>query len=83
MKKLFVYIAAQAKIITSFIGRSRLAKTLLIIVAIKFFIFYGVLKGFVYPRYLKPKWDSKEQRRDAVMDDLLKKPNTYLYDCIH
>lgn len=83
MKKLFGYIAAQVKTVISYIGRSRLAKTLLIIVAIKFFIFYGVLKGFIFPRYLKPKWDSEEQRRDAVIDDLLQKPNTYLYDCIH
>lgn len=83
MKKLFGYIGTQVKTITSYIGRSRLAKTLLIIIAVKLFIFYGVLKGFVFPRYLKPKWDSDEQRRDAVIDDLIKKPNTYLYDCIH
>jgi hypothetical protein len=59
---------------------SRLAKTLLIIVLIKVLIFYGFLKGFLYPRFLKPKWESDEHRSNDVMNDLLNKPKTYIYD---
>jgi hypothetical protein len=57
-----------------------LAKTLLLIVLIKVLIFYGFLKGFLYPRYLKPKWESDEHRSNEVMKDLLNKPKTYIYD---
>lgn len=59
---------------------SRMARTLLIIVFIKFLIFYGFLKGYLYPRYLKPKWESKEQRSNQVIKDLTNKPKTYIYD---
>lgn len=83
MKTLLNDIAAVIKNSIGFIRGSRLAKTLLIIIAIKFLIFYGFLKGFLYPRYLKPKWESQEHRRDAVIDDLLTKPNTFIYDRIH
>lgn len=59
---------------------SRLAKTLLLILLIKILIFYGFLKGFLYPRYLKPKWESDEQRSNQVLDNLLNKPKTFIYD---
>ena len=59
---------------------SRLAKTLLLIVLIKILVFYGFLKGFLYPRYLKPKWESKEDRSNQVFEDLLSKPKTYIYE---
>lgn len=59
---------------------SRLARILLLIFLIKFAIFYGFLKGFLYPRYLKPKWESDEQRSNQVLDNLLNKPKTYIYD---
>lgn len=82
--KAFFYGIAQvaANTVTTF-RKSKLAKALLIIVLIKILIFYGFLKGFLYPRYLKPKWDSKEHRSNEVMKDLLKKPKTFIYDGIY
>jgi hypothetical protein len=59
---------------------SRLARVLLLIVLLKAIVFYGFLKGFLYPRYLKPKWESDEHRSKQVLEDLLNKPNTYFYD---
>jgi hypothetical protein len=58
---------------------SRLAQALLIIVLLKVLIFYGFLKGYLYPKYLKPKWESDEHRSNQVIDDLTNKPKTYLY----
>jgi len=82
--KVFFYGIVQVvtNTITTF-RNSKLAQVLLIIVLIKIFIFYGLLKGFIYPRYLKPKWDSKEHRSNDVMKDLLNKPKTYTYDGIY
>ena len=60
--------------------RSQLARILLIIVLFKILIFYGFLKGFLYPRFLKPKWDSPEHRSNDVLNDILNKPNTYFYE---
>lgn len=82
--KTFFYAIIQVvtNTITTF-RNSKLAQVLLIIVLIKIFIFYGLLKGFIYPRYLKPKWDSKEHRSNEVMKDLLNKPKTYTYDGIY
>ena len=59
---------------------SRLARILLLIVFFKILIFYGFLKGFLYPRYLKPKWDGPEHRSNEVLKDLLNNPNTYIYE---
>lgn len=50
--------------------KSRLAKILLIIVFLKFLIFYGFLKGFLYPRYLKPKYESEQQRSEQVIEHI-------------
>lgn len=59
--------------------QSRLARILLLIVLLKFLIFYGFLKGFLYPRYLKPKWESQEQRSEEVMQNLIQNKNQH-YD---
>jgi len=59
---------------------SRLARILLVIVIIKFSIFYGFLKGYLYPRYLKPKWENEQHRIDAVTEDLIKTNKTNTHD---
>lgn len=64
----------------SLFRRSKVARILLLIVLFKFIVFYGFLKGFLYPRYLKPKWESDEHRSNHVINDLLNRPNTYHYD---
>lgn len=63
-----------------YIKRSKMAKILLIIILIKFLIFYGFLKGFLYPRYLKPKWESEQHRIESVTHDLIQPLNTISYD---
>ncbi|MBW6496819.1 MAG: DUF4492 domain-containing protein [Bacteroidales bacterium] len=52
------------------IRSSRLAKILLLIVFIKFMIFYGFLKGFLYPKYLKPHYENDAHRTEQVLHDL-------------
>jgi hypothetical protein len=52
------------------IRSSKLAKILLLIVFIKFLVFYGFLKGFLYPRYLKPHYESDKHRSEQVLHDL-------------
>src|SRR5690554_6142516 len=42
--------------------RSRLARILLIIVVVKFLVFFGLLKGFLYPRFLEPHYESEQQQ---------------------
>ncbi len=59
---------------------SRLARALLIIVIIKFSIFYGFFKAYLYPRHLKPKWESEQHRIESVTEDLIKNSNTNNYD---
>jgi hypothetical protein len=80
IKSFFIGIAKIGANIYHTFRNSRLAKTLLIIVIIKVLIFYGFLKGFLYPRFLKPKWESDEHHSNDAMDNLLNKPKTYLYD---
>jgi hypothetical protein len=53
------------------VSRSRLVKILLLIILLKFMVFYGFLKGYLYPRYLKPQYDSPQHRSEEVMKDLL------------
>lgn len=60
--------------------RSRTFRVLLIIVLFKFIIFYGFLKAFLYPRYLKPKWESEQHRIDSVTEDLIKNQNNKNHD---
>jgi hypothetical protein len=53
------------------INQSPLVKILLLIIFIKFFVFYVVLKRYVYPRYLKPPYHNEQHRSEEVMKDLL------------
>lgn len=62
------------------IKASKLAKILLLIVFLKFLIFYGFLKGFLYPRYLKPKYESPEHRSEQVIQDLTKSTKQQQHD---
>jgi hypothetical protein len=52
------------------IRSSRLARILLLILLFKFVMFYGFLKGFLFPRYLKPKYESDKHRSEQVIQDL-------------
>lgn len=62
---------------------SRLARLLLLIVFIKFIVFYGFLKGFLYPRYLKPQYENELHRSEQVMRDLIDTGKLYHYDRKH
>lgn len=52
------------------IRASRLAKILLLILLFKFILFYGFLKGFLFPRYLKAHYESDRHRTEQVIRDL-------------
>lgn len=58
--------------VASSISTSRLAKILLLIILLKFIFFYGFLKGFLFPRYLKPQYESEQHRSEQVLEDLTK-----------
>lgn len=49
----------------------KLAKKLLIIFLIKFVLLFIVLKAFIYPNYLKPKYESKEHRIEIVTEKII------------
>lgn len=54
---------------------NKLAKKLLLIFLIKFILLFIVLKAFIYPNYLKPKYDSKEHRIESVTEQIINKQN--------
>ncbi len=66
------------------IRNSRLARILLLIILYKFLIFYVLLKGFLFPRYLKPHYESDQHRTEQVLEDLTKSTsNPEQYDREH
>ncbi len=56
--------------IFQYFRNSKTARVLLLIVLIKFSIFYGLFKSFLFPRYFKPKWESEQHRIDDVTKDI-------------
>ncbi len=62
--------------VISFFRASKTARILLLIVLIKFTIFYGFFKSFLFPRYLKPKWESEQHRIDEVTKVMTKETKT-------
>ncbi len=83
MKKLQFLSCLMLESLISGIQNSRLAKLLLLIIFIKFLIFYGFLKGFLYPKYLKPHYESDQHRSEQVMKDLLNTEKQFIYDRKH
>lgn len=71
LQKLLVFISAPFSVIYNFFRSSKTARVLLIIVIIKFSIFYGFFKSFLFPRYLKPKWESEEHRIEHVTKHII------------
>ncbi len=57
---------------------SRLAQVLLLVIFIKFLIFYGFFKGYLAPK-LRPKYDSQEHRTEEVIKHITNpiKPTNY------
>lgn len=62
---------------------SRLARILLLILLFKVIMFYGFLKGFLFPRYLKPRYESEEHRTEQVIQDLTRKTKSERDDRAH
>lgn len=60
------------------IKSSRLAQVLLLVIFIKFMLFYGLLKGYLAPK-LRPKYDSNEHRSEEVIKHITTpiKPTNY------
>jgi hypothetical protein len=48
-----------------------------IIIIIKLFIMFAVLKLFFFPDFLQKKYDNDKQRSEYVMDQLIKAPDTH------
>lgn len=48
-------------------------KTLWIIILVKLFIFFVVMKMIFFPNYLKSKFDTDEERADHVRSELIKR----------
>ncbi|TCO10557.1 DUF4492 domain-containing protein [Natronoflexus pectinivorans] len=73
MKEFFLYIYKKVK-------ESSLAKILLLIIFLKFAMFYGFLKGYLYPTFLKPKYENEDHRSEEVIKKLLDNHNKTLKD---
>lgn len=50
-----------------------IGKILWIIVAIKLFIMFGILKTFFFPNFLKTNFETEQERADHVRQELIKK----------
>jgi hypothetical protein len=48
-----------------------------IIIIIKLFIMFAVLKLFFFPDFLQKKYDNDKQRSEYVMDQLIKAPDAH------
>ncbi len=57
--------------IYKYFKNSKTARILLIIVVIKFSIFYGFFKRYYFPKYLKPKWESEQHRIEDVTNRII------------
>jgi hypothetical protein len=71
VKNMFIQIVNKIK-------GSRLAQVLLMVIFIKFLIFYGFFKGYLAPK-LRPKYDSPEHRTEEVIKHITNpiKPTNY------
>ncbi|MEI6047823.1 MAG: DUF4492 domain-containing protein [Bacteroidota bacterium] len=52
-------------------------KKVWIIIIIKVFIMFVILKVFFFPDFLKTKFDNDKQRSEYVMDQLINSPVTH------
>ena len=53
----------------------RLAKRLFIIIAIKFFIMFAILKAFFFHDYLDERFKTDQQKANYVFENLVSQPN--------
>ncbi|MFO7923315.1 MAG: DUF4492 domain-containing protein [Bacteroidales bacterium] len=83
MKKLLNMIVKMSSGILIIIRNPSLARILILIVFIKFLVFYVFLKGFLYPKYLSPHYESDEQRSEQVIRDLVNTEKQSIYDRKH
>lgn len=50
-----------------------LGKTLWLIILIKLFIMFAILKVFFFPNFLKSNFDTNEQRSEHVSDEFIRR----------
>ena len=58
-----------------FRSMSRTWKIVWLIVLIKLFVMFAVLKVFFFPNYLNTRYDTNEQRSEHVLEELTRKNN--------
>jgi Na+/H+ antiporter NhaD/arsenite permease-like protein len=63
--------------IDGFRNLSSWSKKLWIIILIKLFIMFAILKIFFFPDILKEKYDNDKQRSEYVRDQLINSPNNH------
>ena len=47
-------------------------KTLLLIIAIKLFIMFAILKVFFFPNFLKTNFDTDKERSEHIINEIIK-----------
>ncbi len=52
-------------------------KRVWIIILVKLFIMFAILRIFFFPDFLRNKFDTEEQRSEYVLDQLIKSTETY------
>ncbi len=57
--------------IDGFRNMGKLGKTLWIIILIKLFIFFVILKLFFFPNYLNTNFETEQERADHVTNELI------------
>jgi nitrogen fixation-related uncharacterized protein len=63
--------------IDGFRNLSSRGRKLWIIILIKLFIMFVILKIFFFPNILKKKYDNDKQRSEYVLDQLINSPNIH------
>lgn len=52
-------------------GNMTVGRTLWMVVLIKLFIMFAILRVFFFPNYLNSKYDTKEEKADHVINELI------------
>jgi hypothetical protein len=78
MKQIFPYLNRIFRFYyDGFLNMSGWGRKVWIIIIIKLFIMFAVLKIFFFPDFLRTKYDNDKERSEYVLDQLINSPGTH------